>query len=78
MELGLIQREIPFGAPSASAKRSLTGLPIPFVACGFEWLRQIGGFSLMRVRMLVGSSGGKPSRVSFPLRGKNFAVSGSP
>jgi hypothetical protein len=36
MELGLVQREIPFGAPSASAKRSLYKIADPFCRMWFR------------------------------------------
>ena len=44
MELGLIQREIPFGAPSASAKRSLYKIADPFFRMWFRVVAPNRGF----------------------------------
>jgi len=44
MELGLIQREIPFGTPSASAKRSLYKIADPFCRLWFRVVAPNRGF----------------------------------
>jgi AAA+ ATPase superfamily predicted ATPase len=44
MDLGLIQREIPFGAPAASAKRSLYKIADPFCRMWFRVLAPNRGF----------------------------------
>jgi hypothetical protein len=44
MELGLIQREIPFGSPSASSKRSLYKIADPFCRMWFQVVAPNRGF----------------------------------